>query len=411
MKVLWFEVTPPGRYNNSGAVIAGWQDSLEGIVKDIPNIELHVAFVSSQASKVKVIDGITYIPLNIDYSFSEKLIKKVSWEVDAHKIVEQGLKAVNEYQPDIIHVFGCEWPFGLIANKTEIPLVIHIQGSIVPYYNALYPPKYNGYTLFKSAGLNLKKQIHNFLQIYRDCSRMNMERKIWKSVQYYMGRTEWDYALTKVMNPEAQYFHVEEALRPIFVSTSNVWKYKNTEKIRIVSTGCSTYWKGIDVMLKTAHVLKDMGVDFEWNVAGSMSDYIRKTVEKKEKLSFSKCGIDIMGFVGAEQLMELLTNSTMMVHTAYIENSPNSICEAQCLGVPIIATYVGGIPTLIHDGVDGELVQANDPWQLAYRIVSLSKDSEKMQRLSENARMTAQKRHSPITIREQLLNCYQTIVR
>ena len=33
MKVLWFEVTPPGAYVGKGWVIGGWQDSLERIVR------------------------------------------------------------------------------------------------------------------------------------------------------------------------------------------------------------------------------------------------------------------------------------------------------------------------------------------------------------------------------------------
>lgn len=411
MKVLWFEVTTPGRYTNENAIIAGWQDSLENIIKEVPNVELYISFISPQGSNIKVIDGITYIPISLKFSFSEKIRKKVSWAIDAKKTLTECLKVVEMYQPDIIHVFGCEWPFGLIASKTDIPVVIHIQGSIVPYYNALYPPKYNGFTLFRSAGLNLKKHIHNLLQSYRNRSNMRMEKVVWKRVSNYMGRTDWDYALTQVMNPSAKYFHVEEALRNIFYDSNKKWAYKQEKRIKIISTGCSTYWKGVDVMLKTAYVLKCMGIDFEWNVAGKMSKYLRKTVEKKEGMRFEDFNVKILGYIPAEKLVDLLIDSSMMVHTAYIENSPNSICEAQCLGVPIIATYVGGIPSLIHHGVDGELVQANDPWQIAYRIVSLSKDEKKLCFFSENARREALKRHSPANIRKQLMDCYQSIIR
>lgn len=410
MRILWFEVTPPARYVNSDTIIAGWQDSLETIVKEISGAELFIAFIASPGSIVKTIENVTYIPLHIRFSLIEKFRKKVSWGIDAIKIEEAGRKVIDKYKPDIVQVFGCERPFGLIANKTTIPVVIHIQGSIVSYYNALYPPKYNGYTLLKSAGLNIWQQINNFLQSYRDHSRMIIERKIWKSVTYYMGRTEWDYALTRVMNPSAHYFHVNEALRHIFIDSDLVWKYKEDNKIKIFSTGCSTYWKGIDVMLKTAHVLKEMGIDFEWNVAGSMTDYLRNTVEKKEKLSFTECGINVLGFLNADKMVQFLINSTMMVHTAYIENSPNSICEAQCLGVPIIATYVGGIPTLIRHGIDGELVPANDPWQIAFRIVSLSKDIQRMRNYSEQARKVAIERHSPSLIRKQICECYHEII-
>lgn len=103
------------------------------------------------------------------------------------------------------------------------------------------------------------------------------------------------------------------------------------------------------MMLKTANVLKNMGVDFTWKVAGQLDPLMKKVVENKEHLKFSDCNIEILGYVSAEQLANILTDSSIYVHTAYIENSPNSICEAQVLGLPIISTHVGGIATLVED--------------------------------------------------------------
>lgn len=36
MRILWFEVTTPSSYVNGGPPIGGWQDSLERIVRTIP---------------------------------------------------------------------------------------------------------------------------------------------------------------------------------------------------------------------------------------------------------------------------------------------------------------------------------------------------------------------------------------
>lgn len=69
--------------------------------------------------------------------------------------------------------------------------------------------------------------------------------------------------------------------------------------------------------------------------------------------------------MNSDKLVELLLESDLYVHTAYIDNSPNAICEAQYLGMPIIATYVGGVPSLIEQGKDGVLIPANDPFMLA----------------------------------------------
>lgn len=240
-----------------------------------------------------------------------------------------------------------------------------------------------------------------------------MEKKIFEHVKYYMGRTCWDKAVTKVCNPERVYFHVDEALRPAFIEGVNHWTLneKNSSKLRLVTIGCSTLYKGLDMMIKTAIQLKKLGIDFEWNVIGHIPNEFRKMVEYKEKKKFKDCNINILGFQSPEFISELLCNSSMYVHTAYIENSPNSLCEAQIIGVPIVSTNVGGISSLVSDGIDGVLIPANDPYRMAFEIAELFADKERMERYSTKGMERAKERHNPKNIARDLLNCYNTIIR
>ena len=107
-----------------------------------------------------------------------------------------------------------------------------------------------------------------------------------------------------------------------------------------------------------------------------MSNILKNAVEKKLKTTFEENNVSFLGFTKPDDLTKILCESTMYVHTAYIENSPNSVCEAQCLGVPIISTNVGGISSLVEDGKQGILVPANDPWQMANSIIELSNDTK-----------------------------------
>ena len=387
MKVLWFEISTPSRYLHTGQVTLGWQDALENIVATCKDIELYIAFESQVPADVKVIDGITYIPMITHYSFLEKKIGNHTWAINERKVIEQGRKVIEQYKPDVIHVFGNEWPFGLLAQYTDIPLVVHIQGSIIPYDNALYPPKYNGY-------------------------RLEMERRIWKTVHHFMGRTYWDKALVNMLTKHATYHHVEEALRPEFIHSKKLWNVPSANaKIRLLTTGCSSFWKGVDVMLKTAHVLKEAGINFEWRIAGDIGNELKHVVESKENLRYADNNIKFLGFCPPKRLIDEMCQSTMYVHTAYIENSPNSICEAQMIGMPIISTMVGGIATLVRNGVEGDLLPANDPWQLANAIVELAKDIDRMKSYSEHSRKHALDRHNPNNILQQLLGCYKDLLR
>lgn len=68
-------------------------------------------------------------------------------------IIADCLKVIEDFKPDIIHVFGSEWGFGLVEKYVDIPVVIHMQGSLPPYVNASYPPGYNFFTQWKTIAL------------------------------------------------------------------------------------------------------------------------------------------------------------------------------------------------------------------------------------------------------------------
>jgi hypothetical protein len=89
------------------------------------------------------------------------------------------------------------------------------------------------------------------------------------------------------MHPGRNYFHVDEALRVDFIKGIYKWNTLSGRKIRLFSTGCSSYWKGPDMMLKVAKILKAQNICFEWLVAGRMSSPIKQMVELKECVKYA----------------------------------------------------------------------------------------------------------------------------
>lgn len=403
-RIMWFEVTEPSGYRNSSSVIAGWQDSLEKIIVS-EDIELIVAFEDKSGRlEVKKKENVTYVPISTRLSLVDRIVSRFSWEPIKRKVLKNVPAIVEQYKPDLIQVFGTEWPFGLIAEYTNVPVVIHIQGSVVPYNNAYFPPNYSLSSFLLYIFPNAKKMFRVLSDFYKTKSRARFEKQVWSAVKYYMGRTAWDSALAHLMHRDCCYFHVEEALRPCFLSAVKRWIPSKT--MRLISTGCSSFWKGPEMMLKTAKILKEMGCDFEWIVAGNMPPHLKKYVERKEKTTFEQNNIKLVGFMNADSLIETLTDSTCYVHTAYVENSPNSICEAQVLGVPVVSTNVGGISTLLDGYENSLMVPANDPWQMAYAIVQTYENSTKMRVSNEKVLL----RHNPENIKRQLLNAYDFIL-
>lgn len=410
MKVLWFEMKVPGRYQK-GHPIGGWQDALEDIICKIPDIELLVAFKTTERNATrKIIDGVTYIPIyyKLD-SLLEKFIDKLSWEIERDKIIPLISSVVNEYSPDIVQVFGTEWPYGQVQQLINVPVVAHMQGSIPPYHLSKLPPGYSNFDNYKVLGFRLQSYFGHYLFDKKSESRKIIEIETFKIVNYYLGRTTWDKCIVSLFNPKARYYYCAEALRSSFYSSKEKWNcLKERKKIKIVTTGCTSYVKGMNILLLTAKELMNSGFDFEWNVVGCFDR--KREIENHEKLKFSNYNVHFKGYLDSEKLKDLLLEADMYVHLAYIENSPNSICEAQILGLPIIATYVGGVPDLIHHGEDGILIPSNDPYMAAYSIMQLSKDKERQKILSKNAIKTSEIRHDCKTIANDLINAYKNII-
>ncbi len=406
MKVLWFSVTPslfnPFSNSHNGG---GWVASLEQIVRNIPEINLGVAFYFGNDNNVYEKEGVKYYTLPNDRRGT--LAKWISPEKEEDR-VKRYLDVVNDYKPDIIQIFGSENDYGLICEKTDIPVVIHIQGSMPPYHNALFPIGMNTSDFYLNRGLTIHRRIMGLRSEQGFRKRAQREISIFKTCKNFMGRTEWDKNLVNLFSPSARYFHCEEALRDSFIAYNRNWKLPESKQIKITSIISTPWYKGYDVILKTAKLLKEhTDIDFEWNVFG-ISDV--RFFENKYHIKSESVNIKIRGSVGKEQLVEELCDSTLYVHPSYIDNSPNSLCEAQYLGVPVIATNVGGISSLVRDNETGLLVPANDPYTLAGKIKTLVTDYLLMESLSRNEIEAAHKRHSPEIIGEQLLSIYNHIL-
>lgn len=407
MRVLWFTNTP-SRYADSGGYNGGgWIYSLEEEITKRQDIELGVAFfMRGQPKKVKK-GYATYYP--IDNPFTSTFFRKIRSTIIASQNKERVwlqnfLKVIYDFKPDLIEVFGSEQPFGQVAQYVDIPVVLHIQGILTPIYNAFLPPFISKHN-YVWQDINLWHAYKRYREI--ENLRRNGFREIdmIRHIQFFIGRTVWDRRLTLLYNPKAKYFYGNEILRDVFYLDS---KRRIPPKPKIISTLSSPLYKGYETVLKTAKLLTNtIGLNFEWLIYGNINPC---SVEKELGICHDDVHVKFMGVATAEQLKAVLTESTAYVHLSYIDNSPNSICEAQNTGVPVIATNVGGIPSLVKDRETGFLVPANDPYQTAYVINQLANDKELNERIGNNAKKTAMKRHDKTTIVNSLVNTYKTIL-
>jgi glycosyltransferase involved in cell wall biosynthesis len=121
--------------------------------------------------------------------------------------------------------------------------------------------------------------------------------------------------------------------------------------------------------------------------------------------------ISLIGSQTEEEVARELSGASLFVHPSFMDNSPNSICEAMLLGVPVVATCCGGVSSLISHGETGLLVPPGDAEVLADTIAGVLSDPREALRMADNARRIAARRHDPQRVAAAYLTLYREIAQ
>lgn len=404
IKVLWFTNTS-SNYNTNDNIYngGGWISSLENELKTKPNIKLGVSFFLQGEPFNSEINGVSYYPISVNRSLKSKLKRFYNIKEQEKSQITEILNVVNDFKPDLIHVFGTEKIFGLLNLHTKIPIIIHLQGLINPYLNAYFPPSYSFVDLLLNNKFSLKN-ISNYKGFKKSAKR---EKEILQNCNFFMGRTDWDHRISKLYSPNSKYFYCSEMLRDDFYLSEALENKTTGGVIQITSTISSTFYKGADLILKTAQILKTKTkLKFEWSVYGINE---MNFAEKKTGILSKNVSVQIKGVISSSKLCEALKKSHCYFHSSYIDNSPNSICEAQMMGVPVISTNVGGISSLIDHNKTGVLFPSNDPFLGASYISQIVNNQDFSLKLGNSARKSALKRHDKGSIIKDILKIYTSI--
>lgn len=415
MRVLWiggFGLKSLNDNNTSGYNGGGWLASLKKEIIKCSDVTLGIAFCKEHCFQKVVQDNISYYVVpNYHKSRKDKYldfihIKDVTRDEIQWSHYENQLKMViDDFKPDVIEIFGSEFYFSLAARVSKhIPTVLHFQGILSLYIYIFLPPGISKWQYIMS-GKGLRGKYNNFQYLAYWQRSAYREKAVLKAIPHVIGRTDWDKQAIAVLNPNAKYHYGGEILRDVF--------YENKErtipsKITISSTISFPTYKGYDVILKVANILKnELHLDFVWNVYGNINpDFIEKQVGLRHE------GVDVRlcGVASPTQLRDALLESTMYFHPSYTENSPNSVCEAQILGVPVVASRVGGTDSLVEHGKTGFLYPVTDPYIAAYYIMYLVDNPDVNIAIGKAAKQVATARHDKKKIVNELMETYQEMI-
>lgn len=343
-----------------------------------------------------------------------------------------------DFQPDVVHIFGTEFPHTLAAvrayGRPERTL-LGIQGlcSVIAdrYLDGL-PDRICRRATFRDLVRqdSLKQQQEKFRE------RGKNEILAIEAAGNITGRTAFDRQETFEINPDAKYFEMNETLRKEFYEGQ--WQAEKSITHTIFLTQGDYPIKGFHFMLEAMSRIIRRYPDARLYVAGNsltgeidrstvtddkaeitenssryplfmrISEYGRYLNELIHKYNLSD-KISFLGKLTAGQMKEQYLRCSVYVCPSVIENSPNSLGEAMLLGVPCAAAATGGIPDMLTNGTDGLLFEKCNPQAIAEAVDELWKKPEKARKYGINAAKHAHITHDPDRNHDRLMEIYRTI--
>ena len=406
MKVLWITniifPAPSKALGISVPVSGGWMmSSLEALKESLLDMEIAVATIyPGKNFKTLKVDGVSYylLPSSEPATIYDKTLEPL-WQ-----------QVRDDFRPDVTHIHGTEYPYGLAYIRAcgAEKVCISIQGMVSVIARYYYAGMSVGDILKNITFRDLLKRDTIFRQKNNFEKRGEIEHEYIRSVSHIIGRTSWDRAHVWAINPDIDYHFCNETLRSSFYN--HKWESDKCVKHSIFLSQASYPIKGLHKVLQAMPIILRHYPDARVSIAGNnitdkpfyrisgYGKYIRSLIRKynlQEKVNF-------LGNLSEARMCEEYLKANVFICPSSIENSPNSLGEAQLLGVPHIASYVGGVMDMMVDAEDN-----------MYRFEEVEMLAEKVCKIFEEGMTSendATKRHDRLINASCLVDIYRSII-
>jgi len=158
----------------------------------------------------------------------------------------------------------------------------------------------------------------------------------------------------------------------------------------ILSVGRFVPKKGFPVLLHALHKLRQEGLQFRAYLIGGGE--MRPQLESLVKaLGLSNC-VELKGQMSQSELHSYYRQADLFALACEVQADgdrdgiPNVLVEAMAMAIPVVSTSISGIPELVHNGVNGLLVEEKNRTALTEAIAKLLKEPELARRLGAAGR-------------------------
>lgn len=165
-------------------------------------------------------------------------------------------------------------------------------------------------------------------------------------------------------------------------------------------------YKGVEYLLEAMPEIHQIHPEIKLIVAGGGNFYFN--IEKYRKFDY----IDIRNtYMSLSDLATLITNAEFAVCPYKDATQSGVVQTAFSLGLPLIVTNVGALPTVVLDGINGTVIPPCNVDAIVNACVELLNDHNKLNEYRKNICNNWKKKQSWEDIADEYVNCYRDILR
>jgi glycosyltransferase involved in cell wall biosynthesis len=415
VKALWFVNVPippigaalpsPGDYLGSG----WWISWLLTALRQRGDVDLHVAW-GHEGSYHKVVQIDTHCTVEV-FPLWHTSVAPVEGDVrpglggtfslltnrypaGAHAIVDR-------VKPDLIHIHGTEGPYAMVLERLDVPSLVSIQGS--PHD---WAARYWG-GADTAAKLRNPRGWRNQLQFVLAGQR---EARMLKHAKAIHGGTTWDRRFARRTAPQASFHHAVAAVGPDFFRVrQSVDAGADREKVVMTAFSPQPY-KGGELVINAVASLRRSGHKVRLVLAGwcPPKGWGREVLRAAN--AAGPGAVEITGYLQPRALSERLAAADIYVLPSYMENAPNTLLEAMCVGVPCVAARVGGVASMLQDGVEGLIFRRGNLRDLTAKLERLLVDAEFSRRLGLAGAARVRTADEPMKVAARTIEIYGSVL-
>jgi glycosyltransferase involved in cell wall biosynthesis len=337
-------------------------------------------------------------------------------EFEAGNLSREIRNIINEYSPDLIHIWGTEDIWGLLTPRKFVQKAVLLETQGMK--SAISRVFHGGLTISEQLACIGLKEILKGSTIFHERERHRKWESIDKAIisghHFIAVQTEWMEAQVRVINCQAKIFRSDRLLRNIFYEKSP-WKYSDKTTI-FCSAAYPSPFKGLHVVIRAMAILKNHLPNVQLRIAGGLQKsgirqdgYIAWLNREIKKLHLDSC-IAWLGPISASQMADEIKSSAAMVLPSFIENCSNLMQEGMMIGAPLVVSYVGGLPSLARDEESVLFVPAGDEVMCAHQIERLILDQSLAERISHRAREIALERNNYKKVIQNQIDIYRQVI-